>query len=133
MRIPNNFLPSKFQKQIGYDEEGRLIEFNLSRQHTGGIGNANSMYATHAEQFDVMTPFLKANKAKDAPRRNYIIQPGGAAIYFGPRRAEAFPDPYGGGRVQYTVPDERTFFGHNTAEVVSPNTVPHNQGFVVNK
>lgn len=126
MQIPNGFLPSKYQKQIGYDVEGRLREFNISRESTGGIGDANSLYATDAERFGTMAPFLKRNKAKDAPRRNYIIQPGGACIYFGDQPAPA--DPYDNGRVQYTAPDPKTSFGHDTAEVISPGTNPVRPG-----
>lgn len=112
MFIPNGFIPSTFARRISYDEEGRLREFNLSRQSTGGIGDANSLYATDAERFDSIAPFLKKNIAKDVARRDYRIQPGGACLYFS--SPEELQDPYGGGKVQYTGPDPRTSFGHDS-------------------
>lgn len=122
MFLPNGgFLPSKAQHRYAYDPEGRLREFNLSRQSTGGISDTNSLFATHAEHYDVVAPFLKANMAKNFPRRNYIVQPGGSVVYFGGRAAP--PDPYANNEVQYNAPafpDPKQSFGHNTAEVVGP-------------
>jgi hypothetical protein len=102
--------------QTLYDEEGRVHSFRKNTKSAssddGGIAEANSLYATDAELFGTCAPFLRANKLRDAKRRNYVIQPGGACIYF--KDDAPLKDPYGGGRVQFTAPDERESFGHNT-------------------
>jgi len=106
------FVPSKFQKRLQYDPEGRLREYNVSRSSTGGVAVANSLYATDAERFDSIAPFLAANMEKDRPRRNYVILPGGSALYFGDKPAPA--DLYGKNIVeQEPIPDPRNFFGHD--------------------
>lgn len=118
MYIPDRFMPSNLVRQIHYDEEGRLRTFREAgtRNEEGGIGEANSLYATDAEHYDRCAPHLRAAKIKDAKRRNYIIQPGGACIYFQQERMP--PDPYENGRVQYTAPTSQESRGHNTMDAV---------------
>jgi len=112
MFIPNGFVPSNANRQREYDAEGRLREVSYSSPtQDGGIAEASSLFATEAEQFGTISPFLKRNKAKDAQRRNYVIQPGGACIYF--REDPELEDPYGGGRVQFT-PTAQESFGHDS-------------------
>lgn len=116
--IPNQWRASKEQKLYSYDEEGRLLEFNISRQSTGGIGDANSLYATDAERFSAKAPFIARAMEKDATRRNYVVQPGGATIYFdGPARVTAAE------KVGYTVPDPKESFGHDSMDGVFPGPV----------
>ena len=116
MFVPNPFLPSNAVHMIQYDEEGRLRKVRVNSpgasSDDGGIAEANSLYATDAELFGSITPFMKRNKLNDSKRRNYIIQPGGACIYF--QEDKPLKDPYGGGRVQFTAPSERETFGHNS-------------------
>jgi len=110
MRVPNGFKSSQAARQIQYDEEGRMRDVNVSRQSTGSVGDANSLYATEAEKFGTVAPFLKANMNKDATRRNYVIQPGGAAIYFdGPAHHED-------DRERAEFHDQRESFGHNSLD-----------------
>lgn len=47
-----------------------------------GRGGANSSCPTEAERYGSVTPFMDRNRRKDAPRRNYVVQPGGAIAYF---------------------------------------------------
>jgi len=82
VQIPNGFVPSDVVRRTYYDPEGRMLSFNISRQSTGGVSAANSLLATDAEHFDVCAPFLRRNKLNDAKRRNYVVQPGGAILYF---------------------------------------------------
>jgi hypothetical protein len=116
MYIPNAFTPSTVIHQQMYDEEGRLKSFRIApsrgAQGEGGISEANSLYSTDAELFGSVAPFLKRNRIVDARRRNYVIQPGGACIYF--ERPEELSDPYAHGRVQFTAPGDQESFGHNT-------------------
>lgn len=114
MFVPNGFVPSSAARQTYYDEEGRLRVVNISRDSVGGIGESNSLFATDSEMFGAIAPFIKRNKSKDAPRRNYVIQPGGACIYFDPEKLLA--DPYDHGRVQFTGPSSRESFGHNSMD-----------------
>ena len=74
-----------------------------------GIAEANSLYATDAEMFGSITPFLKKNRIKDARRRNYVIQAGGACIYF------EGSDPYGE-KSRVDFPSEKESFGHNSMD-----------------
>jgi len=116
MQIPNGFVPSTAQRQVQYDEEGRMREFRIgpfggSRGGDGGIADANSLYATDAERFGTIAPFLKRNRIRDAQRRNYIIQAGGAAIYF--ETEPQLADAWDNGRVQFTAPSDQETFGHN--------------------
>lgn len=118
MFIPGRFLPSSAVRNRQYDEEGRLREVRPGPgPHTdgdSGIAESNSLFATEAEMFGAITPVLKRNRIRDAKRRNYIIQPGGACIYF--EAEKELKDPYGGGRVQYTVdmPEAKESFGHGS-------------------
>lgn len=119
MFAPNGFLPSTVVHARMYDEEGRLKAVRPGPgPHTdgdGGIAEANSLYATDAEFFGEIAPFLKRNRLADAQRRNYIIQPGGACIYF--KEDPQLADPYDHNRVQYTdMPSERESFGHNSMD-----------------
>lgn len=114
MFIPGKFVPSHVNHQTHYDEEGRLRTFRIGMGEDGGVGEANSLYATQAEYFGSRAPFIKNNQIRDAKRRNYIIQPGGACIYFETERE--LEDPYGGGRVQYTAPSDKESFGHNSMD-----------------
>lgn len=83
MFIASPFVPSSISRTITYNAEGKIrTEDRLNFGRWGGVGVANSMYPTEAEKFDSMAPFLKAAKERDAPRRNYVIQPGGATVYF---------------------------------------------------
>lgn len=83
MRTPSPYFPSPLSRTLTYSIEGKLrVDDRVNQGKWPGMGAANSMYPTEAEKFDSITPFLKAAKMKDAPRRNYVIQPGGAAIYF---------------------------------------------------
>lgn len=88
------------------------VNSKTASSDNGGIAEANSLYATDAELFGTISPFLKRNKLADAKRRNYIIQPGGACIYF--ENDPQLADPYDHNRVQFTAPSERETFGHNT-------------------
>ena len=110
---PSGFIPSNANRARFYDEEGRLKEFRPGTQggesDEGAIAEANSLFATDAELFGSISPFLKVNKIRDAKRRNYIIQPGGACIYF--EADKELKDPYGGGRVQFTGPSDKESFG----------------------
>ena len=117
MYIANGFVPSSAIRRREYDEEGRLRETRIGPgPHTdgeSGIAESNSLFATDAEFFGSITPFLKKNRIRDAKRRNYIIQPGGACIYF--ENQAQLEDPYGNGRVQYTdAPSAQESFGHNS-------------------
>lgn len=117
MFIPNGFTSSSAVRRREYDAEGRLRETRIGpgphSDGESGIAEANSRYATDAEMFGTISPFLKRNKARDAQRRNYVIQPGGACIYF--ENEKELEDPYGGGRVQYTdAPTEKESFGHDS-------------------
>lgn len=114
MHAPNGFVPSNVIHQTMYDEEGRLKTFRINSRSDddSGISEANSLYATDAELFGTVAPFLKKAKIKDAGRRNYIVQPGGACIYFSDDKP--LSDPYGNGRVQFTGPSEKESFGHNS-------------------
>lgn len=109
MFIPNGFRPSAKQAKYTYDPEGKLREYSESRGSTGGIGDSNSLYATDAEKFGTVAPFLKNSMAKDRPRRNYVIQPGGRSIYFGRQPAPSYPYD---DRPMYEAGDERDVFGH---------------------
>ncbi len=125
MFIPSGFLPSGANKIRSYDVEGRLHESRPGPGgNDGGIAESNSLFSTEAEEFGSCAPFLKKNKIKDARRRNYIIQPGGACIYFeSERRLE---DPYDNGRVQFTAPSEQESFGHNSqpnARLLTPGGI----------
>jgi len=112
MFIPNGFLPSSANRRREYDEEGRLRETRIGPgPHTdgdGGIAESNSLFATDAEMFGAISPFLKRNRIRDVRRRNYTIQPGGACIYFEGERS--LPDPY----ARVDMPSEQESFGHNT-------------------
>lgn len=126
MWIPNAFAPSSSVHATFYDEEGRLKTFRPGTQGAesddGSLAEANSLFATDAEYFGQVAPFLRRNKIKDCRRRNYIIQPGGACIYFS--EEEPLMDPYGNGRVQYTAPSDRETFGHNSmdgSKLADPN------------
>lgn len=126
MWIPNGFVPSSINRTREYDEEGRLREVRHDSKGAsssdGAIAESNSLFATDAELFGTITPFMRVNKLRDADRRNYIIQPGGACIYFDPERPP--PDPWDNGRVQFTAPSDRETFGHNTqpsASIEHPN------------
>lgn len=113
MMIPNGFMPSDVVRRTYYDPEGRLKSFNISRPEEGGIGDTNSLFSTDAERFGSLPPFLKANKEKDASRRNYIIQPGGAAIYFEEDRIEgALPR-----KTEFPAP--KTSFGHDSLDATA--------------
>lgn len=118
--IPNQWLPSKKQHLYSYDEEGRLLEYNVSRQSTGGLGDTNSLYATDAERFSSKAPFIARAMEKDAGRRNYVVQPGGATIYFdGPAHLSAAE------KVKYTMPDPRESFGHDSLDGTVPGGGPY--------
>jgi hypothetical protein len=110
-----------------YDEEGRLKSFRVNSKGASsdddGIAESNSLYSTDAELFGTITPFLKKNRIRDAQRRNYVIQPGGACIYW--KEDNKLADPYAHGRVQFTAPGERETFGHNTQP---DGSVDHHQG-----
>ena len=125
MYIPGRFVPSGLTKTIHYDEEGRMREFRKDSKDEAGLGEANSLYATDAEMFGSRAPFLKVNNIRDARRRNYIIQAGGACIYWevDPMLAE----PYDHNRVQYTAPDSRDSFGHNSMDGL-PSRMASNVG-----
>lgn len=83
MRIPSPFIPSSLSRKMTYNLEGKVqADDRVSQGKWPSMGSANSMYPTEAERFDSITPFMKAAKLKDASRRNYVIQPGGAAVYF---------------------------------------------------
>lgn len=115
MFAPNGFVPSSHVRKFLYDEEGRLLTHRpASQDDNPALAEANSLYATDAEVFGVMPPFLAAAKRRDSKRRNYIVQPGGACIYFEDDRRLA--DPWDHNRVQYTAPDERESFGHNSMD-----------------
>mgnify|MGYP000898631851 CR=1 FL=1 len=110
MNIPNGFRPSGAARATFYDEEGRLREFNISRgMDEGGVSSTNSMFATEAEDFGSIAPFLHRAKVKDAKRRNYVIQPGGAAIYFDDERAPELPS-------RQEFPHPKTSFGHDSLD-----------------
>lgn len=112
MFIPNQFVSSTALRQREYDPEGRLREFRITGgrdSDDGGIAAANSLYATDAEFFGSMAPFLRCNKARDARRRNYIIQPGGAAIVFNGPAPAVPPSP-----LRALMPSEQESFGHNS-------------------
>jgi|ERR1700690_372239 len=118
MFVPSPFQPSNATHRFVYDEEGRMRSFRVGPDgaHTqeGGVGESNSLFATDAEYFGTITPFLKVNRIKDARRRNYIIQPGGACIYFDGEKV--LKDPYNNGKVQYTAPSDQESFGHNSMD-----------------
>ena len=111
MYIPNGWKRRDESQRLTYNHEGKLQVENLSRQSTGGIGRANSRFATEAEEFDSIAPFLAQNRAVDAERRNYVIQPGGACLYFA--NEERLAEPYAHNRAQFDGPDDRESFGHN--------------------
>ena len=115
MFVPNGFIPSNANRTREYDEEGRLRETRIGPgPHTdgdGGITESNSLFATDAEMFGAVTPFLKRNRIRDARRRNYVIQPGGACIYFEGERT--LPDPYEE-KARAEMPTEQESFGHNS-------------------
>lgn len=113
--VPNGFMPSDVVRRTYYDPEGRLKSFNISRQEEGGIGDTNSLFSTEAERFGSLPPFLKANKQKDAKRRNYIIQPGGACIYF--EDEEGAPQAVLPRRTEFPAP--KTSFGHDSLDATS--------------
>ena len=104
MNPPSGFKPSAAVEDRVFDQEGRLHEFNISRGGVGGIGEANSLYATESEKFGSVAPFLHLNMEKDRPRRNYIVQPGGAILFN--------PEP----EVEAEFPTRQESFGHNTLE-----------------
>jgi hypothetical protein len=116
MYSPNGFVPSSAIRRREYDEEGRLRETRIGPgAHTdgdSGIAESNSLYATDAEYFGAITPFLKKNRIRDAKRRNYVIQPGGACLYFSEDKAPE--DAFGGGKVVFDAPGEKDSFGHNS-------------------
>lgn len=113
MYVPNGFIPSNASRRREYDEEGRLREVSISSpSQDGGIAESNSAYATEAEQFGTIAPFLARNKAKDARRRNYVIQPGGACLYF--ETPPEYPDYWQNGRVMFDAPTQKESFGHNS-------------------
>ena len=114
MFIPNGFTPSTVNHATMYDEEGRLKSFRINSRNDddAGIAEANSLYATNAEMFGTITPFLRVNRIADAQRRNYVVQPGGACIYW--QEDPRLEDPYLHGRVQFTGPSERESFGHDS-------------------
>jgi hypothetical protein len=89
MHIPNGWVPSVMATQLVYDPATKT-----GVQVTSV--DASSAYPTEAERFSSVTPFLAANMAKDRPRRNYIVEPGGRTVYYGDEPAPA--DPYAGGR-----------------------------------
>jgi len=107
MHIPNGFVPSDLQRYRVHDQEGRLVEFRIDSSITssddGGIAEANSLYATRAEMFGSIAPFLKRNRARDVTRRNYVIRPGGEAVYEIDR-----PD------IRFNFPSEQESMGHNS-------------------
>lgn len=118
--IPSGFLPSAASRVITYDSEGRLLEYErsegrlvpvhpASREEPAGVAEANSLYATDAEMFGSLPPFLRANRDRDIRRRNYIIQPGGAQIIFsGPPPVATLPT-----RRAY-APSSSESMGHNS-------------------
>lgn len=108
------FLPSSQSKQFFFDVDGRVLQSHVSRGDDPALGEANSIYATDAEKFGTIAPFLKVNRTRDAKRRNYVIQPGGACLYFDTQRLP--PDPYDHNRVQYTAPSSQSVFGHDSLD-----------------
>ncbi len=112
MYQPGGWVPSKLATWAGYSPEGRLVQADPSRDQTGGAGVSNSLYETDAERFDVVTPFLAKALEKDRPRRNYIVQPGGATIYYGPRPAPRHP--YGEPRPLYPAALDQV--GHDSQD-----------------
>lgn len=110
MMVPNGFMPSETARKTYYDSEGRLLEVNISRGDAGRLGESNSLFQTDAEKFSTMSPFLLRNRRKDARRRNYIIQPGGAAIYFD----QTGPLPEAPSHAEYPPASES--FGHNSLD-----------------
>lgn len=128
MFIPSPFIASTVNRQTFYDEEGRMhsVHVGSAADGDGGIAEANSLYATDAEMFGTCAPFLKRAKIADAKRRNYIIQPGGACIYW--EDPVQLKDLYNHGQVQFsTAPSERESFGHNSSpgpRPVAPNRPP---------
>lgn len=125
----DSFLPSSTVRRQTYDEEGRLREVRIgpdgSHSQLGGVGEYNSMYSSTAEAFGEIAPFLKAARLRDAKRRNYIIQPGGACIYF--ESEPPMEDPWANGRVQFNAPSDQETFGHNSldgSKMGNPNGRP---------
>lgn len=116
MFIPSAFVSSTANREFTYDAEGRMhpVHVGSAPDGDGGIAEANSLYATQSEMFSSCAPFLRKNKLADAKRRNYVIQPGGAALYF--KTEKKLADIYNHGRVQYSVdfPAENESFGHNS-------------------
>jgi hypothetical protein len=110
--VPNGFLSSEIARRVTYDEEGRLRDINISRGSVGGIADANSLFATEAEKLGSIAPFLRMNRREDVRRRNYIIQAGGACVYFDPESPEAPPLH----KIRPEVPDPRTSFGHDSMD-----------------
>lgn len=107
MQLPNGFKSSEFARRIQYDDEGRMYEQDMALPNQAtGIGDANSLYATDAERFDSISPFLAANRARDAMRRNYIIAPGGDRV---------FPDVDESQQPE-ALPSQRTSFGHDSLD-----------------
>ena len=110
MQIPNGFMQSSATKTTEYDQEGRLRLTRYGHGGEGGVGESNSIYATDAELFGTCAPFLKANRMKDAKRRNYIIQSGGALILF--EEGEQPEDQRQ--KLRFSGPADQTSFGHTT-------------------
>jgi hypothetical protein len=108
MLVPSGFLPTREARAIHYDQEGRLRSFNISRTGDSGIAETNSLFSTESEAFGAIAPFLKKAKQKDSARRNYVVQPGGATIYFD----ENGPPPEMVSRTEF--PEDKESFGHNT-------------------
>ena len=116
MFIPSGFAPSRANVQRQYDSEGRLREVRIDSSGASsgdpGIAQSNSLFATDAELFGTITPFLKRARLKDAKRRNYVIQPGGACLYS--ETDQQLADPYNHGQVRFDMPTEQESFGHYT-------------------
>lgn len=118
MFIPSQYVPSMVSRKLTYDSEGRLrVEDRVNQgKWPAGMADANSTYPTDAERFDAIAPHIKANKEKDAPRRNYVIQPGGNIVYFdgGKNLHEAI---YGTPSTAH-IPQEKDSFGKALSERV---------------
>ena len=122
MYIPNAWPPSIAVTRREYDLEGRLMETRPGPgPHSDGIGVANSIYATEAEEFDSITPFLKKNRREDIKRKGYFIQPGGACMEL---KKPEDPGP------KFEGPSYQDSFGHNS-QPGGPTQGPNGRPFVV--
>jgi hypothetical protein len=96
---------------VEYDQESRMRTVRLDPGHMSSTDRENMMFASSAEAYPSLPPFLSMAIQVDRPRRNYFIKPGGQVVFYDPANPPP-PDPTS--RRLYTVPSEKVSLGGGT-------------------